>query len=238
MARKGYSTPSYIKHTFKKQTRIVIPQTPERPFMIKGKDVVRWAQMRGESWWFTLHKRGIFRPKLGIDPLEARAISKDAVKGTLPERIMLKALIDLLRFRVDVDFDFQSSLQGGRIELGGMVADFLFPYLKIVIQVQGATHTEYLRSQKDDEQWSALKAMGYEVFFADEATIYNEYLLEEWLRRTFNLASSVAGSGGALTSHNRAEEDFLEDSAALQQLIYLAKSIWNTVDFYGHLQGL
>ena len=83
------------------------------------------------------------------------------------------------------------------MELGGIVADFLFELMMIVIQVQGPTHDTFLRQRKDQEQMSALADMGYRVFEIDDDTIYNEYKLEEWMRRTFGLANGMGGSPGA-----------------------------------------
>ena len=51
---------------------------------------------------------------------------KEQVNGTLPERILYLALIRVMHFSPNADFDFQSSQEGGRLELGGLVADFLF----------------------------------------------------------------------------------------------------------------
>jgi hypothetical protein len=131
---------------------------------------------------------------VGEDPLEARAVPKSMVRGTLPERILYRTLVHIFHFVENVDFDFQSSLQGGRMELGGIVADFLFPILKIVLQVQGSTHMEYMRMAKDQEQMGALLEMGYVTYELWENDIYNEYKLEDLLRGIFNLST---GSGNA-----------------------------------------
>ena len=93
-------------------------------------------------------------------------------------------------------YGMHNSLQGGRIELGGIVADFIFPALRLVINVQGPTHGEYLRVQKDREQRLALEEMGYDVYDLWEDTIYDEYKLEDWLRKTFNWNHSGGGFQG------------------------------------------
>jgi len=201
-------TPRYIRPSRKgKHTRISIPQPEDRPLSLRKRDVVLWKEINLDPWWFTLHRRGPTRPREGQDPLEARAVSKYAVKGTLPERIVYKYLVDRLKLVSGIDFDFQSSLLGGRLELGGIVADFLFPLLKIVIQVQGPTHDTFLRRAKDIEQVGNLTEMGYLVFEITDEIIYNEYLFEEWMRRAFGLANGVGGSGGALGPHTASEED-------------------------------
>jgi len=191
-------TPRYVQPSkFGRRKRIQIPQPEERPIIFREKDVVQWGNINIEPWWFTLHRRGIKRPRLGQDQQEARAVSEDTVRGTLPERILYLYLVSRLKYVSGVDFDFQSSLQGGRMELGGIVADFLFPFLKIIIQVQGPTHDTFLRQRKDVEQIGELSVMGYHVMEITDEVIYSEYLFEEWMRRAFGLANGMGGSGGA-----------------------------------------
>lgn len=99
-----------------------------------------------------------------------------------------------------------SSLQGGRVQFGGIVADFMFPFLKLVIQVQGPTHAEFIRIRKDTEQELILADMGYQVVYIDEDTIYDEIKLDAWLRGVFGWTHS-GGSGesiGAAPSLERA----------------------------------
>jgi len=195
MPRERYSTKfKYPKFTTEK--RIKIPQSPERPLQFQARGIIRSEYLRKDPWWFSFHRRGPHRTYVGGSVLEARAMPKSLVRGTLPERILYRALLELLHFAEGVEFDFQSSLQGGRVELGGIVADFMFPYLGIVIQVQGPTHGEYIRIQKDREQKLALEQMGYEVYDLEEDTIYDEYALEDWLRKTFNWNHSGGGFQG------------------------------------------
>ena len=141
--------------------------------------------MRPEAWWFIKHRRGIRRPNVGLDPREARAVSKASVPGTLPERIVYKYLVTKRRYSPSADFDFQSSLQGGRLELGGIVADFLFRYMRIILQVQGPTHQGYLRTAKDNEQRDALEQMGYRVFDIEDKVIFNEFRFEQVMDQIF-----------------------------------------------------
>jgi hypothetical protein len=108
------------------------------------------------------------------------------MRGTLPERIIFKYLVDKMHFISDVDFDFQTSLQGGRLDTGGIVADFLFPFLMIVLNPLGPTHGEYWRHRKDEEQISALEELGYAVYMIEEEDVYDEQKLEWWMRRIFN----------------------------------------------------
>jgi len=195
MTQKKYTyTPIYTNVFPEKRTRIRIPQSPAKPINLSTRDLIKTDLLDQDSWWFKKHIRGVKRPKVGEDVREARAISRYKVKGTLPERIVLKALIDQVHLVNGVDFDFQSSQSGGRIELGGMVVDFLFPIMMLVIQVQGQTHGGFLRSRKDEEQNAILQAMGYRVVDVEEQLIYNEYAFNDWLKRTFDLARS-SGSG-------------------------------------------
>src|SRR3990167_2754607 len=123
--------------------RIVLPQPEKRPLDIHRRDLVRRGVVSPDARWFTLHRRGPRREDVGGDPREARAVSEEEVRGTLPERIFYLALIRVLHFMPDADFDFQSSLQGGRLEFGGIVADFLFPEQRIIVNVQGPTHDRF-----------------------------------------------------------------------------------------------
>jgi len=184
--RYSYSTlPKYPRRRV--EQRIKIPQPIKRPMRFQARSLIRYELLQRDPYYYVLHRRGPDRTKVGEDPLEARAVPASLIRGTLPERIVWRFLVEYMRFVPDVDFDFQSSLQGGRIDTGGIVADFKFTYIMIVIQVQGPTHEEYLRIQKDDEQTMALKEMGYDVFPIEDTTIYNELELEDWMRRTFNL---------------------------------------------------
>jgi hypothetical protein len=214
--KRTISTPVYVDAYPSRRTRIKIPQPVTRPVDIHGQDLVKKGAKGTDPWWFTGHKRGIKRLNVGDDPLEVRATSKSQIRGTLPERILYKALIDIVHLVPGVDFDFQSSQEGGRQELGGIVADFLFYYMRIIIQVQGPTHTEFLRSRKDEEQREILTSMGYQVYDVEEYTIYNQALFEEWLRRIFNLNLGI-GSGGVYMQNagtgslrNSEEEDSKE----------------------------
>lgn len=190
---------------FGKQTRIRVPQPMDRPLKLRQSELLREEWIREDPWWWQLHRRGFDRARVGLDPLEARAVPKKRVRGTLPERIMYRALITVMRFQPDADFTFQSSMQGGRMELGGIVADFVFPYLRIIIQVQGPTHNEFLRKRKDEEQQGILESMGFKVYNIEDATVYDEYQLENWLRRTFGYGGRGL-AGGAAERYGEDEE--------------------------------
>jgi very-short-patch-repair endonuclease len=192
--RRNYSTVERFPR-FKTERRIKMPQIIKRPARFQTRSLIRREELRKDPYWYTLHRRGPRRTWIGEDPLEARAVSHNLVRGTLPERIVWKYLVQNMRFVPDSDFDFQSSLQGGRVDTGGIVADFLFKIMMIVIQVQGPTHLEFRRIQKDNEQRLALEEMGYQVYELWEADIYDEERLDRWMKQTF----SWYHSGGADT---------------------------------------
>jgi len=206
MSKKAVFTPTTIYPSkFGKRKKIHIPQPDYRDYILRKRDVVRWEDINLEADWHTVHKRGVRRPRVGEDQLEARAVQREYVNGTLPERIVYKYLTDRMRMVSGIDFDFQSSLDGGRLELGGMVVDFLFRFLKIIIQVQGPTHTQFLRAARDEEQANELALWGYDVFGLEDTLIYDEYLFEEAMRRMFALPAGMGGSGGA---HGSYEGDY------------------------------
>lgn len=200
----GYSTLPHIP-AHRIERRIKMPQVPKRPLRFQVRTIIRHAELRKDTYWFTLHRRGPYRKLEGIDPLEARAVPEDQVRGTLPERILYKSLVDDFSMLPWFDFVFQSSLQGGRINLGGIVADFVFELMHIVIQVDGPTHAQSLRIHKDNEQDLALNEMGFQVYHLPEDTIYDKYRFDSWMDKTFGWAHS----GGADSSH---QDDMVDQS--------------------------
>ena len=200
--------------------RIVLPQPEKRPLDIHRRDLVIRELISPDPWWFTLHRRGPRREDVGGDPREARAVPEEQVRGTLPERIFYLALIRVMHFMPDADFDFQSSLQGGRLELGGIVSDFLFPEQRIIVNVQGPTHDRFWVGAKDKEQRGILEEMGYTVWDIQDDEIYDEFVLEDWLRRHWNLASGRGGGGvsGSGPEHSPDEDEGFDPY--LLELVY------------------
>jgi signal recognition particle subunit SEC65 len=192
--RTGYS--SYIDHypSPKQHRRIKMPQIPKRPLRFQLRTLLRKSGIR-PGGGVVIHRRGIRRPKLGGDPREARAMQ--GIKGFLTERILYAALVNLFHFVPGVDFLYQSSMDGGRLEMGGLVADFLFPILRIVINPLGPQHYQFRNMAKDEEQVAILKEMGYDAYLVDEHVIYDELALEEFLRRIFGWTGSQGADAGA-----------------------------------------
>lgn len=162
----------------------------ERPRTGKH-NLLRMAEISPDGL-ITIHRRGLnvddYRPP---DPREAWATpqSEMPMRATLPERVVYKALTDR-----HLEFDFQSSLVGGRIDLGGMVADFLIPRPPVVIRVQGMfwhgdfDHTtgnlingDLSQGRRDDDQRAILEDMGYYVVDFWENVADDHILVDRWM---------------------------------------------------------
>lgn len=219
-----------ISTTFKtpkkggEQVRIRIPQPIKAPINIRGKDVVNQDLLRGDMKDYTLHKRFKLGALVGdADPRERRAVSETQVRGSLPERILYLYLVKNMHMKSGVDFDFQSSQEGGRMELGGIVCDFLFENMKMVINVQGPTHNAFLRGRKDEEQRGILQSMGYTVYDITDEEIYNEAIFSDKIRRLFNMSGS--GGGGYSYEHiideDPSSNDYLMLGAIMDEALKL-----------------
>jgi hypothetical protein len=118
----------------------------------------------------------------------------------LPERIFYKALTDR-GFIPDIDFTFQSNQLGGRMHLGGLVADFLFPApVMVIVQVQSVWHTQTLYHQiRDEDQKSILESLGYTVLEVWPATLESGQAIDEWFNANimtlFGTSSMGIGAG-------------------------------------------
>lgn len=171
------------------QRRIRIPQPAFRPIHVTSTKP-RIKETRPSS--ITIHRRGPQRDKIGPDNwLEYHA--EQGIRGTLPERIVYKAL-KRHGYRPGIDFDFQSSLLGGRLSLGGIVADFIFPYKRIVVQVQGPTHSTFIRKAKDSEQRELLEQMGYTSLEIPQETVFNRMALDRWIRQNIDITAFASVS--------------------------------------------
>ncbi len=213
--RTGYSSyiDRYPRPTSVKR-RIQMPQIPRRPLRFQIRTLLRKHLIRPSGGvTISIHRRGIRRPKLGGDPREMRAMQ--GIPGYLTERILYAALINLFHFVPGVDFLYQSSMDGGRLEMGGLVADFLFPILRVVINPLGPQHYQFRNMAKDEEQVSILAEMGYTAYLIDEHVIYDELALEEFLRRVFGWTGSQGGDAGVYpalqTSNNEGDELNIDD---------------------------
>lgn len=175
----------YLPQNRVQQERIKIPQPVYRPLRMERRDVVVRIRLKESPDWWTLHRRGVSGRAKVHEPGfqdEARAISKDVIKGTLPERIVYLELVKR-GYAPGIDFNFQSSAEGGRNELGGMVVDFLFEFIRVALRVQGPTHKGFRRMAKDREQESILTSMGFKVIDLETEVVLSPSLLEAWFRQ-------------------------------------------------------
>ena len=83
------------------------------------------------------------------------------------------------------------------MEIGGIVADFLFPQRKIVIQVQGPFHNAVLREAKDEEQDADLSEMGFAVLYITTEECLSPVKLEAWFRKYMD-PQAVRGTNSRL----------------------------------------
>jgi len=157
--------------------------------------------------------------------LEERAAK---IKGSLQERIFYQALIDH-RFIPDVDFSYQAAEYGGRAQLGGLVADFMFEIPKVIVQVQSEWHRMSLEIvRRDMDQSAMLQSLGYTVFEVWPNTIEDSAALDLWIER--NIMHLWGTSATPLTGHNARDEAYYEgmgitmvDIARLEKRIALVE---------------
>lgn len=215
--RSFYSGPRKIVPGRKSPIRI--PQNPTRPIKLHRRDQFRRDLTRPTRSFF-VHRRGPRHTNVGQDPNEARAIPKSSLKGTLPERIIYKFLVE----KTKEEFTFQSSIDGGRLELGGIVADFILTFRMIILNPTGPTHDTVSQKRRDDEQRMTLEQMGYRVFFIPEADVLNEYVFEGVMRSILDLGIQ-SDSLGAAEAGNDFSLDQLYDR--LTGLLAKVKAIQN-----------
>src|SRR5687768_5128833 len=89
------------------ENRIVIPQPYVRPVRFQARSLIRQDLIQKDKWWFIMHRRGVGQKDIGENTLESRAVPHDLVRGTLPERIIYRALVEDFHLIPGVDFQFQ-----------------------------------------------------------------------------------------------------------------------------------
>ena len=100
-------------------------------------------------------------------------------EGSLPEWIFFSSLIQL-GYQHGEDFSYQSPLQGGRMDKGGAIIDFMFynpPNL--AVNVQGVYYHYELGAQtkaRDIMIREALAGMGITLVFVDEDDLLQDPL--------------------------------------------------------------
>lgn len=182
---------TYTPRNRAQQIRIRIGQPPDRPIRVHPRDAVKWEEAIAPSpYWWVMHRRGPKRPRVGLDYQESRAVSRGLIRGSLYERIFYRKL-NQRRLYEPADFTFQSSMDGGRMELGGMVVDFLFEYWRLAVRVHSYTHQAFMQAKRDEEQAGILNSFGFEVLDLWDKTILNELALEEWFRRHIDFRATA-----------------------------------------------
>ena len=183
---KFFSTRRFVPVNRTQETRISVPIPTYRPLRMERRDVVIRGLLKQSPPYAILHRRGIAgRKKIEGDPQEARAVPKSVVKGTLPERIIYLELIKR-NYVEGIDFTFQSSMEGGRAELGGIVVDFLMEFHRVALEVQGPTHDTHIGKAKDNEKEMTLASMGFSMLRIDTDVIDDPHQLEAWFRRNLD----------------------------------------------------
>lgn len=166
----------------KKEPRFVkgYPQRPTTLIRRTSRNNIRTNLLRQERPRRHARAWG-YRTRQSIDQYhEDRAAN---VVGSLQERIFYQALIDH-GFSPGIDFTFQSGQFGGRAQLGGLVADFLFPYPMLIIQVQSYWHTISLyQERRDNDQSAILQSFGWQVLGVWPNTIMDPAALDRWIER-------------------------------------------------------
>lgn len=97
----------------------------------------------------------------------------DGWPGSRPEWMVYQELISQGK-SPQGDFNYQTSLMGGRQEFGGIVADFVVYSPPIVINVQGGYwHFDMGVSKQsiDEIQRAEMTSLGYTVVYIDESDI-------------------------------------------------------------------
>ncbi|MEE8568859.1 MAG: DUF559 domain-containing protein, partial [Anaerolineales bacterium] len=188
--RPIYTRVSKIKPLGKSRMVKKAKPRPWRPFKITSYKLRDRPPKDGEM---VIHRRPSGRPDIALDPRELRAVPQTAtLRGTLPERIFYKQLRKR-RLSPDRDFDFQSSLLGGRLQLGGIVADFLFQHWRLIVRIQGPTHKTRTQNLKDLQQTQLLVDMGWTVYDLPVEIVYDMMALETWMRRHIDRHPSLGG---------------------------------------------
>ena len=175
----------YLPQNRVQQRRIGSDPLEYRPIRMMRRDVVIKNLLKKAQVWFKLHRRFIKGRKIlktATDIQEERAIPEYLVKGTLPERIVYLELVKR-HFVPGIDFDFQSSIEGGRAEFGGLVADFVLEKYRLIINPLGPFHFSTIGHARDREQESILASLGFTVIFLELFIIESPFLLEQWFRQ-------------------------------------------------------
>ena len=183
------------------------------PFREDGSKFLRPGRERTD---IILRRRGPRRGERIGDPLEQRAVPKSTLPGSILERITYRAIWDRLGRPSPWTWDPQPAFQGGRLELGGLVADIIirnFGGVSIIIQVQSfafhprpdhqprvtARFADQFKRVADEEARQRLESMRdpltswpMVVLYLWEDVILNARRLEDWMDRHLNARFATA----------------------------------------------
>ena len=119
----------------------------------------------------TLSRR-VFRPQ------RERPVPPASFPGTWPEYVAYREL-RRQGYMPDVDFDFQSSQGGGRVQLGGIVVDFVFtrpPWL--AIGINGVYYHYHFNGGEqrgvDIIKRGQMASLGYRLIFIDDVDLLKD----------------------------------------------------------------
>ena len=93
-----------------------------------------------------------------------------------------------------------SSMDGGRVEIGGLVADFIIFHLRLILNPMGPTHETFIRKAKDEENEMTYAEFGYTQEAIPEAKVYDEAYFEAWMRKVLGFTTGAAGGAGTFRS--------------------------------------
>jgi hypothetical protein len=126
-----------------------------------------------------------------------------------------------------VDFSFQTSQLGGRREIGGLVADFIFETPRVILQVQSIWHTLTTElERRDDEQRLVLESMGWTVLDLWPNTIEDQSALDQWIDKhivgLFGRSSTglIGGVSGVDSHRDISAGVYQRIEATLDQIIF------------------
>jgi very-short-patch-repair endonuclease len=158
-----------------------------KPIRPTADEPLRLAQFEPDDG-ITVYRRSQATPLDKRAQLERRAVPIEQVYGSIWERIIYKALVERR-----IEFDFQSSFQGGRRELGGLAADFVMMDRPVIINPLGQMwHKGTANEVRDAVQNDLLRGMGYEVLMIWDYEIEPEPAFEDWMRRHIDVRTPGA----------------------------------------------
>jgi len=148
---------------------------------------MRLSDLKPRTPDIIIHRRG---PRRGTIDESHRArmmayMEGEGKQASYPEATVYYELVQR-RLQDGVHFDFQSSVLGGRLELGGAVVDFKFLDRPLALRIMG----EYWHPRwqamglglRDEEQRLVLEGLGWTVKDLWESEVLDLDRLEAWLR--------------------------------------------------------